>query len=78
LERIARDVYIVPSRTRRRVEYLVDLGADAPSCECEDHKRNGGPCLYAYATMLYRAHLRRAARTIAPVLADDAGIVGDE
>lgn len=71
LERIARDLYIVPSRTRRRAEYLVDLAGE--TCECADHDRNGGPCLHAYAAMLYRAHLRRAARTIAPVLADDAG-----
>ncbi len=71
IERIARDLYIVPSRTRRRVEYVVDLAA-APRCECADHKRNGGPCLHAYAALIYRAHLRRAARIIAPVLADAA------
>jgi hypothetical protein len=53
LERISRDAFIVPSRTRRRVEYLVDLAAG--SCECEDHQRNGGPCLHAYAALLYRA-----------------------
>jgi hypothetical protein len=45
----------------------VDLAAG--SCECEDHQRNGGPCLHAYAALLYRAWIRRAARTIAPVLA---------
>lgn len=73
IERISRDVYIVPSRTHRRVDYLVDLAEDAPRCECEDHQRNGGPCLHAYAAMLYRAWLRRAARTIAPVLTPDAG-----
>jgi hypothetical protein len=71
LERIAPDLYIVPSRTTRRVEYLVDVSAVAPSCECADHKRSGGPCFHAYAAMLYRARLRRAARIIAPVLAAD-------
>jgi hypothetical protein len=74
IERVARDLYIVPSRSRRRVEYLVDLARE--TCECEDHHRNGGPCLHAYAALLYRAHLRRAARTIAPVLASGSG--GDE
>ncbi len=69
IERIARDLYIVPSRTRRRVEYLVDLAAE--SCECADHKRHGGPCLHAYAAMLYRAWIRRAARSIAQVLMDE-------
>jgi SWIM zinc finger len=72
IERIARDLYIVPSRTRRGAEYLVDLAAAAPRCECADHKRHGGPCLHAYAALIYRAHLRRAARVIAPVLADAA------
>ena len=67
IELISRDAFSVPSRTRRRVEYLVDLAAG--SCECEDHQRNGGPCLHAYAALLYRAWIRRAARTIAPVLA---------
>jgi hypothetical protein len=68
IERIARDLYIVPSRTRGRVEYLVDL--EDQSCECEDYKRHGEPCLHAYAAMLYRAWIRRAARTIAPALVD--------
>jgi hypothetical protein len=70
IERVARDLYIVPSRSRRRVEYLVDLSEARESCECEDHHRNGGPCLHAYAALLYRAWTRRAARTIAPVLMD--------
>ena len=66
IERIARDLYIVPSRTRRRVEYLVDL--EHHGCQCVDHQKTGGPCLHVYAAMLYRAWIRRAARTIAPVL----------
>ncbi len=66
IERIARDLYIVPSRTKRRVEYLVDLAAE--TCECADHKRHGGPCLHAYAALLYRAYLRRAARIVATIV----------
>jgi hypothetical protein len=53
IERIARDIYIVPSRSRRRVEYLVDL--ECQSCECRDHQRTGGACLHVYAAMLYQA-----------------------
>jgi SWIM zinc finger len=71
IERIARDLYLVPSRTKRRVEYLVDL--ERQGCDCRDHARTGGPCLHVYAAMLYRAHLRRAARIIAPVLEADEG-----
>jgi hypothetical protein len=63
IERISRDVFIVPSRTRRRVEYLVDL--ERETCQCRDHQRTGAPCLHTYAAMLYRAWLRKAARTIA-------------
>jgi hypothetical protein len=72
IERVARDLYIVPSRTKRRVEYLVDLAGE--SCECRDHNRTGGPCLHVYAAMLHQAWLRRAARTIAAaVFIDDEG-----
>ncbi len=71
IERIARDLYIVPSRTRRGAEYLVDL--ERQSCDCRDHARTGGPCLHVYAALIYRAHLRRAARIIAPVLEALAG-----
>ena len=67
--RVSRDTFLVPSRSRRRVEYLVDLGRE--SCECRDHARTGGPCLHVYAAMLHQAWLRRAARTIA--YAVDAG-----
>ena len=74
IELIARDLYMVPSSSRRRVEYLVDL--DAEACECPDHRRTGGPCKHAYAALLYRSWLRRAARTIAPALAD-SGIAED-
>ena len=70
-ERVSRDVFIVPSRTRRRLEYRVDL--ERQSCECYDHRRSGGPCLHVYAAMLYAAWLRRAARTIAAAMA-----AGDE
>jgi hypothetical protein len=64
--RISSETILVPSCSRRG-EYLVDLAGE--TCECEDHKRNGGPCKHAYAAMLYQAWLRRAARTVAPVLA---------
>ncbi len=65
LERIdRRGLYVVPSRTRKRVEYLVDL--ERQSCECRDHKRTGGrPCLHVYAAMLYASWIRRAARVVA-------------
>jgi hypothetical protein len=68
--RVSRDTFLVPSRSKRGVEYFVDLAAE--SCECFDHKRNGGPCLHAYAAMLHQAWLRRAARTIAPLFDADA------
>jgi hypothetical protein len=67
--RVSRDVFLVPSRSRPRVEYLVDLAQE--TCECYDHKRNGGPCLHAYAAMLHQAWLRRAARTVAHALDAD-------
>ena len=63
IERIARDLYIVPSRTERRVEYFVDL--ERQSCECRDHARTGGPCKHVYAAMLYQAWIRRSARVVA-------------
>lgn len=68
--RISSDTFLVPSCSERGREYLVDLAGE--SCECEDHKRRGGPCKHAYAAMLYQSWLRRAARTIAPVLADSS------
>ena len=68
--RVSRDTFLVPSRSRRRVEYLVDL--ERQSCECRDHARTGGPCLHVYAAMLHQAWLRRAARTVAASLALDA------
>jgi SWIM zinc finger len=71
IERIARDLYIVPSHTRRRVEYLVDL--ERQSCECRDHQRTGGPCKHVYAAMIYQAFIRRSARIVATSGAFDAG-----
>jgi len=73
IERISRDAFIVPSRTRRRVEYFVDL--ERETCECRDHARTGAPCLHTYAAMLYRAWLRRSARVVATSGAFDAGDV---
>jgi len=66
IERIARDVYMVPSCSRRRVEYLVDL--ERQSCECFDSRHRGHHCKHLYAALLYRSWLRRAARVIAPTL----------
>lgn len=71
IERISRDTFIVPSRSRRRVEYLVDL--DRQSCECRDHQRTGRPCKHVYAAMLYQAWVRRSARVVATSGAFDAG-----
>jgi hypothetical protein len=71
IERIARDLYIVPSRTRRRAEYLVDL--ERETCECRDHTRTGRPCLHMYAAMLYQAWIRRSARVVATSGAFDVG-----
>jgi hypothetical protein len=65
IERVGRDLYVVPSRTQKRVEYLVDLSAGEGRCRCRDHARTGEPCLHIYAATIYRAHLRAAARTIA-------------
>jgi hypothetical protein len=67
--RVSRDSFLVPSCSRRGAEYLVDLAAE--SCECEDHRRNGGPCKHAYAAMLHQAWLRRAARTVVMGLLED-------
>jgi hypothetical protein len=72
--RVSSDTFLVPSCSKHGGEYLVDL--EAETCKCEDHKRYGGPCKHAFGAMLYRAWIRRAARTIAPVLAFGAG--GDE
>jgi hypothetical protein len=71
IDRVARDLYIVPSRSRRRVEYLVDL--ERQSCECRDHARPCGPCKHVYAAMLYQAWIRRSARVVATSGAFDAG-----
>ena len=71
IERIARDLYLVPSRTRRRVEYFVDLARQF--CECRGHARTGAPCKHVYAAMLYQAWLRRSARVVATSGAFDAG-----
>jgi SWIM zinc finger len=71
IERIARDLYIVPSRTRRRVEYFVDL--ERQSCECRDHQRTGGACMHIYAAMLYQAWIRRSSRVVATSSVFDAG-----
>ncbi len=76
IERIARDLYIVPSRTQKRVEYLVDL--ERQSCECRDHARTGAACLHIFAAMLYAAWIRRAARTIAHTLADKDDVFFDK
>jgi hypothetical protein len=70
--RVSRQTFLVPSSTKRGVEYFVDL--ERESCECYDHRRNGGPCKHAYAAMLHQAWLRRATRAIAPMFAD----AGDE
>ena len=64
--RVTRDTFLVPSSTKRRVEYFVDPAAE--TCECLDHQRTGGPCKHAYAAMLHQAWLRRAARTVAHAL----------
>ena len=69
--RVSSDTFLVPSCSKHGGEYLMDL--EAETCECEDHKRYGGPCKHAFGAMLYRAWIRRAARTIAPVLASGAG-----
>jgi hypothetical protein len=69
--RVSSDTFLVPSCSKHGGEYL-----EAETCECEDHKRYGGPCKHAFGAMLYRAWIRRAARTMAPVLASGAG--GDE
>ena len=71
IERIARDLYIVPSRSQRRLEYFVDL--ERQSCECRDHQRTGAACLHIYAAILYHAWLRRSARIVATSGAFDAG-----
>ena len=73
--RVSRTTFLVPSCSKRGAEYLVDLATE--TCECADHRRNGGPCKHAYAAMLHQAWLRRAARTIAPLLAD-AGDAPDD
>jgi hypothetical protein len=67
--RISSETFLVPSCSRRG-EYLVDLAGE--TCECEDHKRNGGPCKHAYSAMLYQSWLRRAARRVALVLTDSS------
>jgi hypothetical protein len=67
--RVSRDTFLVPSCSRRRHDYLVDLAAD--TCECFDNRERGHHCKHLYAARLYRAWLRRAARTIAPVLMDE-------
>ena len=64
--RVSRDTFLVPSRTTRRAEYLVDLSRE--TCECRDHRRHGGACLHIFAAMLHQAWLRRAARTVAHAL----------
>ena len=66
--RVTRETFLVPSCSKRRVEYLVDLAQE--TCECYDHRRNGGPCKHAYAAMLHQAWLRRAARTVVMGLAE--------
>ena len=66
IERIARDIYMVPSRSRRRVEYDGDLALER--CQCRDHRRSGGLCLHIYAATVYRAHLQAAARAVAHAL----------
>ena len=61
--RVTRDTFLVPSSTKRRVEYFVDLAAE--TCQVRDQQRTGGPFKHAYPAMLHRAWLRRAARTVA-------------
>ena len=39
--RVSSDTFLVPSCSKHGGEYLVDL--EAETCECEDHKRYGGP-----------------------------------
>jgi hypothetical protein len=71
--RVSRDTFLVPSRSKRGVEYFVDL--EQGYCACADYRRNRVPCLHIYAAMLHQAWLRRAARTIAPIFEDK---IGDE
>ncbi len=67
IDRISRGVFLVPSCTRRGVDYLVDL--ERQSCECRDHHRTGGPCKHVYGAMLFQAWLRRTARALSFALA---------
>ncbi len=73
IERIARDVYVVPACSTRSDYYRVRL--DLPACTCKDFQRHAVEdefaCKHVFAALVYRAHLRRVARTVAPVLADD-------
>ncbi len=71
IDRISRDVFLVPSCTRRGVDYLVDL--ERQSCECRDHHRTGGPCKHVYGAMLFQAWLRRTARALSFALVDEDG-----
>jgi hypothetical protein len=71
--RVSRDVYLVPSCSHRRVEYLVDLNAG--TCECFDSRERRHHCKHLYAARLYRAWLRRVARIVAPMLEDVGGDV---
>ncbi|MDP9475648.1 MAG: SWIM zinc finger domain-containing protein [Actinomycetota bacterium] len=68
IDRISRDTFLVPSCTRWRVDYLVDL--ERQSCECRDYRRTGGlPCKHIYGAMLFQAWLRRTARALSFALA---------
>jgi hypothetical protein len=64
--RVSRETFLVPSCTRRRHDYLVDL--EKGSCECFDNRERGHHCKHLFAALCYRATLRRRARAIAPVL----------
>lgn len=67
--RVSRDTFLVPSCSKRGVEYLVDL--EQESCECFDNRERRHHCKHLYAAQLHRAWLRRATRTIAPIFAAD-------
>jgi len=66
-------LYSVP-KCSGRGDYLVHYGASVESCECKDFEFHGErqPCKHMYAAALFAAKRRKAARVIAPVLADDA------
>jgi len=68
IERIGRDLFIVPSCSRG--EYLADL--DAEACSCPDYRSRRKACKHVYAATLFRAWLRGTARRLAPMFAGES------